>query len=308
MTDPSQLDERLEERLAGLIGGHLPPAEAQEVLSLVAHDDHVRRRLGEMLSLQAAMRQAYGYDQAEPHLEKSLAALLVTLKQTPSVGAKPPTAPRPRTIRRFMRRLVLGLSSAAAITMIAVSLYLAQQARQEAHQAQARLDQLFGSTAIPRITETERQQYRRIWSEVADGGDSPEPWIMLSNGGGRFGYLPASPAKSPDERLILVRCFVVSASAERVESVSLLVPARPGLRLSLPEVGQLLGQPLACEITTDARNAGVSLTVKGNSADGTAVAGRVGYGDQGAEIGQFNLHGEPLRVFVQALPLGSAAG
>jgi hypothetical protein len=41
------------------------------------------------------------------------------------------------------------------------------------------------------------------------------------------------------------------------------------------------------------------------SADAVGVRGRVGFGDRSVEIGEFLLGGKPMRIVVQAVPLGA---
>jgi hypothetical protein len=308
MANSEPFEEAIEQRLANLIGGHLAPGEAQEVLSLIARDDQVRRRLDEMLSFQAAVRQAYGYDRAESPIRKSLPTLLAALRSQEIPAAVAAAVPRRLAAHRPARRVLRVLAYAAALAMAAVSIFMAVSARNETRATREQLARLFETTAVPKVSDAERQQFRRLWTEVADGADGPQPWVVLSDGGGQFGYLPAAAGRAPDERLVLIRCFVVSAQAERVETVSLLLPARRGQRLAIPDVGRLLGRSLACEVTMDNDQAAVSLTVGQGTGPAAAVRGNVGFGQRGGEIGQFSVGGEPLRVFAQAIPLGATAG
>ena len=192
-----------------------------------------------------------------------------------------------------------------AAAMIVVSLYVAISAHIQSRAIQAQLDRLVESAALPQVTEAERAGYSRIWSEVAGPAGRPKPWILLSNGGGEFGYLPASLGGGADEGLILVRCLIVTAEGKQVQCVNLLVPARRDLRLSLPEVGRLAGLPVACDLAMEEGGAAVGLTVGENSADAVGVRGRVGFGNRSTEIGQFRINGRPMRVVVQAVPLGA---
>jgi hypothetical protein len=54
-----------------------------------------------------------------------------------------------------------------------------------------------------------------------------------------------------------------------------------------------------------ADSATVGLTVGTGSADAVGVRGRVGFGDRSVEIGEFLLGGKPMRIVVQAVPLGA---
>jgi hypothetical protein len=201
-----------------------------------------------------------------------------------------------------MRR---GLGALAASVVVAASLYVAISSHLQNRSMQTQLNQVLDSAALPKVTETEKAGYSRIWSEVAQTASGPTPWILLSNGGGEFGYLPSLSAGAGEERLLLVRCLVTAGDDGRVQTINLLVPARRNLRLSLPEIAHLAGQPVACDIAMGADSATVGLTVGTGSADAVGVRGRVGFGDRSVEIGEFLLGGKPMRIVVQAVPLGA---
>jgi hypothetical protein len=299
--------ENLEERLAALVSGDLAPEEAREVLLLVTHDAEARQLLGEMLDLQAAARRAYGFDQAVPRMRESLAQLLGSLRSMQMPPSAMPPAPR-TTHGRPTGRLLRVTACAAAALLFVAAVGLAIKGHYDGLAAQQQLARLREAKAMPEISQAELQQYRRIWSEVSDGAERARPWVTLSSGGGQFGYLPTSTGPASDVRLLLIRCVVLSAGSERVESLTLLVPARRGVPLNLPEVGRLLGRPLACEITAGDHQASVGLTVGEDSAEAVGIRGHVAFGQRSVEIGRFTLDGGPLRVVVQAVPLDGTVG
>jgi len=289
------------ERLQALLSGSLSPSDMRQVLALVARDDGARRLLGEMLAFERTVRAAYGYDRTEEKMKDSLASLLASL----GAGEIPPERDRAGAARRpaFRMRRVLG--ALAASVVVAASLYAAISSHLQNRSMRTPLNPVLDSAAMPKVTEAERAGYSRIWSEVAQAARGPKPWILLSNGGGEFGYLPSPSAGAAEERLLLVRCLVTTGDDGRVQTINLLVPARRNLRLSLPEIAHLAGQPVACDIALCADSATVGLTVGKGSADAVGVRGRVGFGDRSVEIGEFLLGGKPMRIVVQAVPLGA---
>jgi anti-sigma factor RsiW len=289
------------ERLQALLSGSLSPAEMRRVLALVARDDGARRLLDEMLALERTVRAAYGYDRTEEKMKDSLASLLASLGAGGIPAAWDPAGAARRPA--FRMRWVLG--ALAASVVVAASLYVAISTHLLNRSMRGQLNPVLNSAALPKVTETEKAGYSRIWSEVAQAASGPTPWILLSNGGGEFGYLPSPSAGAGEERLLLVRCLVTPGDDGRVQTINLLVPARRNLRLSLPEIAHLAGQPVACDIAMYADSATVGLTVGKGSADAVGVRGRVGFGDRSVEIGEFLLGGRPMRIVVQAVPLGA---
>jgi hypothetical protein len=188
---------------------------------------------------------------------------------------------------------------AAASVAIAVSLYLGITAHWPAPPAQP------PALALPQVAAAEMNSYRRLWGQLAEPAGSA-PWVLLSNGGGEFGYLPGVSGGSAGQ-LILLRCFVLGADGRTVEKVNLLLPARRAVRLLLPEAGRLAGEPLRCEVSTEGRWASFGVTV-GDDPAAAGVQGRVRIGDRPAEIGQFKIDGRELRVVLQAVPLGADLG
>jgi len=301
MTQDDRRHADTAERLQSLLSGSLSPAEMRQVLALVARDDCARRLLGEMLAFERTIRAAYGYDRTEEKMKDSLASLLASL----GAGGIPAERERVRAARRpaFRMRRVLG--ALAASVVVAASLYVAISSHLQNRSMQTQLNQVLDSAALPKVTEVERAGYSRIWSEVAQAAGGPKPWILLSNGAGEFGYLPSPTEGAGEERLVLVRCLVTTGDDGRAQTINLLVPARRNLRLSLPGVAHLAGQPVACDVAMYADSAAVGLTVGKGPFDTVGVRGRVGFGNQSVEIGELRIGGKPMRVVVQAVPLGA---
>jgi hypothetical protein len=319
------------EALHGLLNGRPSPDERRRVLWLVAGDEAARDLLRRMLVLERQARAAYGLDRAETQMRESLASLLASLRSGTAAGAAgnpplpagaPPRAASPgqggsvqaeaasgrrtgRTTLRF-RRAFLPLAAAVAVAASVVVAVVTHVENERMRDQLARFLQT--AAAPPLVTPAECAGYRRIWSEVASTAGGPEPWILLSDGGGEFGYLPATAETGRDGRLLLVRCVVLTADNRPAETVNLLVPAGRDLRLTLPEVGELAGLPVACDIAAHDGWAAVGLTVGSNTAEAVGVRGRVGFGDRSVEIGQFRLNDRPMRVIVQAVPLDGRVG
>jgi len=304
MTQPEQAD--LEERLQTLLAGDLTPEETRDLLACIVGDDAARERLREMLALQRQLRAAYGYDRAEPAMKRARAAFLRSLGGTgPAAVGGLPASGTARAARPVYRRLHVVLSAAAAI-VLAASAYLAVTAHLQNRAVEKYLGQTAEPPAVPPVTPAERDSYRRIWNEVARGATGPKPWVLLSDGGGEFGYLPAS-GEGAGERLLLVRCTVLTMQGGRVETVSLLVPARRGLPLALPDVGRVVGRPMACRLVAHEGWVSVGVTV-GKDSEAVGVQGRISLTNRAVEIGQLHLGGTPMRIVVEAVPLDGAMG
>ncbi|MCX5683924.1 MAG: hypothetical protein NT049_09595, partial [Planctomycetota bacterium] len=222
MTQDDTYQADMAERLQALLSGSLSPAEMRQVLARVARDGGARQMLDEMLALEHTVRAAYGYDRAEEKMRKSLASFLASAQ----AGEIPAEKDRIRAARRPAFRLRRVLGALAASVVVAASLSAAISSHLLNRSMQAQLSQVLGSSALPKVTETERAEYSRIWSEVAQAAGGPKPWVLLSDGGGEFGYLAAQSAGAAEERLLLVRCLVTTGDDGRVQTINLLVPAR----------------------------------------------------------------------------------
>lgn len=307
MSADPQDETRLLQQLQGLLSEGLPADEVRALLARLADDPRARELAHDVLVLERQGRAAYGYDLADARMRNSLAALLTSLRENGApAGSRLPAAQVARAARRPALRFRRLLPFAAAAAVVVASLYIGASAYLENQNTLTRLSQLGEAAALPRLTEAERASYSRIWSEVGEAASGSKPWILLSDSGGEFGYLPAVSGDA-DQGLLLVRCIVLAPDGRQVETVNLLVPARRGVRLSLPAIGQLAGQPIGCDIATHGTWAAVGLTVGRDPAEAMGVRGRVGFEDRSAEIGQFRLNGKRMRVVVQAVPLGAVS-
>jgi len=307
MSADPQDEIRLLQQLQALLSGGLPADEVRALLARLADDPRARELARDVLAIERQGRAAYGYDLADARMKDSLAVLLASLKESGSLAeSRMPAAPRAVAGFRPASRLRRLAPLAAAAAVVVVSLYVGASAYLENQNTQTRLSQLREAAALPQLTEAERASYGRIWSEIAEAASGSKPWILLSDSGGEFGYLPAVGGDA-DQGLLLVRCIVLTPDGKRVDAVNLLVPARRDVRLSLPAVGQLAGQPIGCDIATHESWAAVGLTVGRDPAEAMGVRGRVGLEGRAAEIGQFRLNGKLMRVVVQAVPLGAVS-
>ena len=280
----------LEEQIQSLLCAELCEADRSSLLMRIARDDDARALLAEMLEVQQQARSAFGYDDSTEAMQASLGAVIGSL---PSVG-------RGRAARRLG---VAWLVAAAALALVAVSAYLAISTERRNRQLQARLDDIHKAVGMSKITAGELSQYRRIWESVAGPAGQARPWILLRDGRGEFGYMPATPDVAGGGRLVLLRCKVVGANGRGMEEVNLLLPARRGARLSLPEAGRLAGAPLRCDVVAGKEWTAVGLAVE-DEGGAAGVSGRARAGGGPVEIGRFQFRGEGHRVFVQLVPVG----
>jgi hypothetical protein len=196
------------------------------------------------------------------------------------------------------------------MALIAVSVYLAALSRSDSRLLREELASLRRSVELPDISPAQRQAYQQIWHALGDQAGRPRPWVLLSQDTGEFGYMPAAAARAGGRTgPVLLRCVLATSLGRRVGVVSLILPAGPDLKLSVPGAAELLGLPVACEVSSqDDRSAAVALTVGGGAGMEAGVRGRVTLDGAWVEIGQFQLNGQRLRVAVQALPLDRTVG
>lgn len=282
--DPEGLDE-----LAALDG-----EARREALWRVVTDEQARARLAEMLRLQRQARAAFGYARAEPAMRRSLDELLDRLHARDETADRPPR-PRVRVTRWLLR--------AAAVMVMAASAFVAVVAWQGRGDLDRRLSAMQQAIQMPALTAAEMAGYRQIWESVRDGADQGPPWVLLNNGSGEFGYLPEGAPAPAGQRMMLLRCVVLSQDGQSLEELNLLLPAGRTVRLSLPAAGQLAGRPVQCDIAAEERHASLGLTVGDSPAGPVGVRGRVDVGAEASEIGRFQLDGQTVRVLVQVTPL-----
>jgi hypothetical protein len=160
---------------------------------------------------------------------------------------------------------------------------------------------------VPQLSEAEWRGLSRLWNEVAEGAGSSQPWVLMANNEGQFGYLSAT-AQTGAPRLLLVRCLLTTSDPAGAETLCLLVPAREDLHLSLPEIGRLGGQSISCDVTTADNRTTVGLTLGTDFSKAIGIRGRVGTGSKPVEIGELRTSGGLLRVTVQDVTVGEKIG
>jgi hypothetical protein len=155
------------------------------------------------------------------------------------------------------------------------------------------------------LQPAEMQRLRDIWAEVADTGEASRTWILMGGQSGEFGYVNGAKPAGTD-RPIVVRLMLVSADGKVVEKSNLLLPRQAIGRLSLADVGRVLGMQFGIEVDSSDSRTQVALTVgSGSDADSVGVSGKVRVGNGAEEIGWLRIAGQDLRVVIQALPLGA---
>lgn len=302
-----QMDLELEGQIQALLCDELDSPARDELLSEIAHDDRARDALGEMLELQRQSRAAFGYDQADETMQARMSRLAASLPHTASAQGR---APQDRTERSRLPHLgkTAWLVSAAAAIVVAVSLYVAVSAYRSTVAIHEQLAQLQRTVSMPQPTPGQLAKYRKIWDQLADPAALTRPWVLLRDGKGEFGYLPATAGPPAAGRLVLLRCLVTSADGRSLEQINLLLPARRALQLSLSEACRLGGKPVRFDIVTDEAGATIGLAVGDQPASAVGVKGRARVGEGPVEIGQFQLNGRKLRVVLHVVPLGDGVG
>lgn len=292
-------DLKLEEQIHALLNGAVSDEEREDVWRRIAEDGEARALFDEMLAMQVQARQAFG--------------LAVGLDPRAAGGTWPPTpkpvptdttAPKPtKTIRRLFR---VALQAAAAF-VVAISAYVAVSTYRSNQNLQQKLDRFAQVPKVPGLTSKEMKQFQQVWANVIEDDGSQVPWVLLRNGGGEFGYVTGGKGHDSSSSVLLVRCLLLGPNGQEVRTVNLLLPSRDNLRLSFPQAGYLADKPVRYDIVTDAGMATVGLTV-GEEGLATGVRGRTAIGGQMTEIGRFHLSGKDHRLWVQVVPLQTAAG
>ncbi len=285
-----ELNQEIEERLHALLNNQAAPAEQHELLLRVAREDETRRLLEEMLLCQSAARSALGLPPAADALERPSRRCRARLSWAGGVGGSG---------RRPARWLAI-----AAGVLLAVGLgafLLVSHLR-----TQRAVEDLTARVTAASLRPEELDRYRRLWSEIAPV-ESRQPWVLLTDSGGRFEYLSGSEGGAA-ARTLALRCVLVSAEDGTVlEQVNVLVPAARPLDVDLGETGAIAGLPLRCELTAGDGWIGVGLRV-GDASGGAGVHGRIRAGQALTEIGAFRVDERPVRVFLQAEPFRPATG
>ncbi len=317
-------DERtdLEGRLHGLLGGDLSPAERRAALRRIIRDEAARRTLDEMLAVQERSREAFGYDRADEAMREPMERLSASLAPGEAPGEAPeeapgeapeevPVAPHPtpsdRKRNAGRRPWPVWLVRVAAASVIAASVFAAGVSWRNNRLLREKMKELHAPVAVARVTPAERDGYRHIWENVAGGGEG-RPWILLSDGTGEFGYLPPAGTEADPSGLILIRCLLASLDGREVQTLNLLLPRRRIEGLSLPVIGRVAGEPIACDVSAGRGRAAIGLTVGEEAAEVSGIRGTAVIDGSPVEIGQMRLDGRRLRVVVHAVTLERAVG
>lgn len=297
-------EDDLARRIDELLTGRLDERRRREMLSLIACDAAARRALREALELQDQARAAYGLDRADEAMPRALRALADSLD---NAKGHAPGRGRPESKSRLVWR-TSSLLRIAAVAVVAVSIYVAVAAYRANQVIRSEFARSRQGPTMPQLAESQLAGYRMVWHEVLDPSRRSRPWVLLHDGGGTFGYVPAVESTFQYGKLVLLRCALFGPDGKSVSEVNLLLPARQALTLSVPEAARAGSQPLHCDVWVRDGRAGIALTAGNGAAGGAGVRGRTGIGDKPIEIGQFVLDGETLRVMLHAVPLSIAAG
>jgi hypothetical protein len=290
----------LESRLHALLVGALDDADRREVLREVVANEAVRARLAEMIECQQQARRAVGCEGADAEMR---AAMARTLARLSAGGAPDEGAGRGVARPRYRRRGALGrwAAAAAAVALVAAGVLLLAYRGSPPLQESAR--EVRGAIPMPGPTAGEMVAYRRLWRRVRDPHSDESPWVLLGEERSEFGYLAGAAGTGHHERLLLVRCWVVSVDGRRLGQVNLLLPADRAVRLSLPEAGRLDGRVLGCDVATGRQWATVGLQVGDAPVETVRISGRAKVGVGPVELGRFQLEDRPLRVLLDVVPL-----
>lgn len=287
----------LEHRIHSLLCGDLDPHARADVLGRVARDDEARHLLGEMLDMQQQARAACGLAVDAGAIQASVACVLaagIPAERVPAGG-------KPRSYGPWVWR-------AAAAAAVAISVYVAVTASMTARRVEVQLAHVRRTLTMPRVTDSEVASYRTIWQHLGEGPGRSEPWVLLGEGTGQFGYVPAeTDAKRPHGPL-LVRCCLVTADGQVLETFNVLVPAGMHGRLVLPDAGRINDSPVHCEVATGGHATTLGILVGRDPGESVGVRGRVTVGGGPVELGQFRIDGATVHVILQAVPMAALLG
>lgn len=298
--------DNLEMQIHDLLNGGLDEPDRVRLLERVAHDDRARQALCQAVELRREARAAFGYDQADALAKDALPRLKSALAAGKTTLATPPRAPARANRFRFLWR-ASTLARVAAVVVVVASMYVAVVVNLANRELRANLSRSTEPAGLPGLTEGELADLRTVWNGLLDRSQDAQPWVLLSNGSGQFGYVPAGKDGADSERLVLVRCMLVNEANKSISEVNLLLPAQQDLRLSVPDAGKAGNRPINCDVWVAGRWAGLSLSVGDKAKEVSGLAGRANIGGKPVEIGQFLLDGSRLRVILQALPLTASA-
>lgn len=300
-TERIDFECEVQDLLAGQAGGQ----RAAGLLWQVVRDNGARQTLSEMLEAQQQARRSLGLDIGEEHMQASLAGVIEALRQGPGSGG-PAAGRRREGGRRLLRAFFWPVGIAAALALAGL-LHLTWSARSEIRVLHERMSTMTAAVKAPELKADDLTALRAVWRQVADETGQTRPWVMLSNGTGEFGYVPADRVGSNGGGMVLLHCVIVTDD-RRTTQINLLVPARASVQLAVPESGRLAGRPIEMAVRASGGHADVNLTIGEAGGSQVGLRGRAQTDGRPTELGQFRLEGVKATVFLQAQELGHDVG
>jgi len=283
----------LEARIQKLLAGTLGQADTAELLAEIARDAAARRVLDEMIDLQSTCRRLLACDVSDDDVRRG------SRDTVASVDARPG-----RTVvstkRRSPGHALLGFSWAirfAAAVVVVASVYVALTVRLDSRLLRDELAKTRSRATVRMMAKQDLVYLQEVWAQVATSSEDVVPWVCLSDGGGAFGYLPATATGPGTDGLVLLHCVIVGADGREARRIRFLVPAYSE-SIAIPAAGRLAGQPVHLVVSSAGRWAGMNLAV---GTDGrTGLRGRASVGGGAVEVGQFRVGAQKMTVFLQA--------
>ncbi len=291
-----ETDNELTEAVDELIAGALPPGRREELLRRLVRDPAARDALAEALDLRSAARSAFGYGDADRAMAPALRKAAERFARAGADASAKPGGGRWRNWWRPSR--VLNL---VAVLVAGVAVWVAVSAHVSSQRLGGDVARLAAAMELPATPPDRGAELERLYRAVRLDANGAAPWLLVSEEGTEFGYLPS--AGGTPRGPVLLRCILAVPDGQAAKTMNVLLPAGRPLELLLAQAGSVLGRPLACEVMTDGMWATIGVNV-GNGRGGAGVRGRVPIGGRWVEIGEFMLDGRRMRVAVQALPLG----
>jgi hypothetical protein len=289
-----------ETQLHALVCGRLDESERLAVLNMLARNEAARDLLREMLDLQENSRRALGYGAADLRARDSLREV-AGLGQAALPGRHGTVRPNSYVLRAAAAVAVLACAGAAILTMAhrqelsrQIDMLSAQVAKHERS-----LEREASATSRYAMKPSELNAYRRLCHEITLPSDTGQPWVLLTNDGGRFEYVPGRD-RSPS--YIALRCVVFEADAPP-HTVNLLMPAGPALRLKLADLGDIAGQTVHCTASVEGGSVVLDLSLGMDVPTAVGIRGQTRADGQMRSIGQFRVGDRDVRVFVQAVAM-----
>jgi hypothetical protein len=297
---------QLERNIQDLQSGEFGPEATSELLGRIASDSEARQVLGEMIELQNLSRRSFGIEVDDEVMRHGLSGTLNALRKADVSPVSDKFRSR-RTVRAMVRSIAWPARVAAAV-LIGVCIYVAMVARNDSELMRRQLAIMDERISMPAVTAAEVADLRQVWSEVSSGSDSSRPWVFMSNGGGRFGYVPVRSVGGDRPELILLRCVIVGADGERTKQMNLLLPAGKVLALDVMDAGSLVGSPVRISVSASKDWAGMDLEVGTQGKGIVGLKARARLGAEAAEVGQFRLNGREMKVFLHATRINRTIG